>query len=196
MTDQDREPDGLREQRCIDSVRLAMKTRFIPLAFAALTAFFSGCTSTSTVQSRTSPEAPVIVIRQYPDYPPPGRGSRFQGGLVAALWRDGRMVRPTSPESVGKSYVEGWVSSAQREEFFDFLSASPAVRAPEGGGFPVDAAGQSITIRRDGKVSRWTRGLPDTQSAWRDVQSRLQKLPLEAGRAVEWEAVRNSRWYD
>jgi hypothetical protein len=138
----------------------------------------------------------VIVIRQYPDYPAAGRGSKFKGGLVAALWRDGRMVRPKNSEAVGESYVEGWVSSAQREEFFDFLSASPAVRAPECGGSPVDAAGQYITIRRDGRASRWSRVLPDAQSAWRDVESRLLKLPLQACRAVDWKVVRISSWYD
>src|SRR3954471_11993321 len=79
----------------------------------------------------TSNSAPTIVIRQYPDYPSAGRGSRFPGGLIAALWSDGRMIRPTGSNTVGKAYVEGVVSAGDREEFFAFLRQSSALRNQE-----------------------------------------------------------------
>ena len=173
-----------------------MKTRHVSLVCAALTTILCGCVSTPPDQSRVSSEPPAIVIRQYPDYPAAGRGSHFPGGLVAALWHDGRMIRSASPDTVGKSYVEGAVSPPQRDAFFAFLSGSAAVRAPEGGAIPVHAATQSITVRRDGAASKWTRVLPDTQSAWREVESRLLALAMEGSRSVDWAAVRGSSWYD
>jgi hypothetical protein len=95
------------------------------------------------------------------------------------------MIRPASPDAVGKSYVEGLVNPAERDAFLAFLSSSSALRLPEGGGIPVDDATQSITVRRDGTASRWTRVLPDTQSAWREVETRLLRLPLEHTAAVD-----------
>ena len=155
-----------------------------------------GCASSRTGQPRALSDAPAIIIRQYPDYPMPGRDSEFAGGLIAALWHDGHMIRCVSPDAVGKSYVEGAVNPAQRDAFFAFLSSSPAVRAPDGGGIPLHVATQSITFRRDGAASRWTRVLPDEQSAWREVESRLLALPMEGSRIVDWTAVRSSSWYD
>jgi len=86
----------------------------------------------------------------------PGRGSDFPGGVVAALWRDGRMIRSITPKAVGKSYVEGMVATEQREEFFRFLSAA-VVRAPKPDGIPLHVATQSISIRTGGGTSEWTR---------------------------------------
>src|SRR5206468_7518271 len=160
-----------------------------------LAAILVGCASTATEQPPALSDAPAIVIRQYPDYPIPGLDSKFPGGLVAALWRDGRMIRPASPDSIGKSYVEGVVSAAERDAFFTFLSSSSAVRTLEGGVAPLHAATQSITVRRDGAASRWTRMLPDTESAWREVESRLLALPIGSSHTVDWAAVRSSSWY-
>ena len=161
-----------------------------------LVGIVAGCASSPPERAGALSEAPAIVIRQYADYPMPGRGSEFASGLVAALWRDGRMIRPASADAIGKSYVEGVVSPAQRDAFFAFLSGSAAVRAPEGGGIPVDGAAQSITVRRDGVAATWTRGLPDTQSAWREVVPRLLALPMHGSRPVAWAAVRSASWYD
>src|SRR5262245_42181812 len=121
------------------------RTPSLQLACALLAATLLGCAgprcaAPQVKRAEISSDLPAIVIRQYPDYPAAGRGSQFPGGLVAALWRDGRMIRPASPDAVGKSYVEGAVRSDQREEFFTFLSGSQAVRAPEGGSAPIDAA--------------------------------------------------------
>ncbi len=165
------------------------------LGIFLLAAILVGCASTSRELPRASSGAPAIVIRQYPDYPIPGRGSEFPGGLIAALWRDGCIIRPATPDAVGKSYVEGVVRSSDRDAFFTFLSSSSAVRTPEGGGIPIHAATQSITIHQEAKASKWTRVLPDTQSAWREVESRLLSLPIKDSRAVDWSVVRRSTWY-
>ena len=173
-----------------------MHTPLAQLACALLTTLLLGCATPRVDRDEVSSNAPAIVIRQYPDYPAAGHGSVFPGGLIAALWSDGRMVRATGSNTVGKFYVEGSVSSAERDAFFAFLSGSPAVRAPEGGGFPVDGAGQYITVRRDGRASTWVRLLPDAQSAWREVELRLLSLSLQGSHAVDWETLRKSRWYD
>jgi hypothetical protein len=159
-----------------------------------LAAILAGCTSSPTEHRHTSTDAPAIVIRQYPDYPMPGRASEFPGGLVAALWRDGRLIRPARPDALGKSYVEGMVEPKKLPEFFSFLSAA-VVQAPKIEGIPLHVATQSITVRSGG-TAQWTRILPDTVSIWREVESRLHALPLQDSRTVDEAAVRSSRWYD
>jgi len=111
----------------------------------------------------------------------PDRGSVFPGGLVAALWRDGRMIRSTA---VGKSYVEGIVAPQQREEFFSYITTA-VKRAPKIDGIPLHVATQSIVVRSDGRTSEWTRILPDTESVWREVELRLLRLPLEHSHAID-----------
>ena len=133
---------------------------------------------------------PAIVIDQLPDYPC-RIVVQISGGLVAALWRDGRMIRSTSPRAVGKSYVEGTVASQQCDEFFSFLSAA-TLRAPKIDGIPLHVATQSITIR-SGDTSEWARILPDSESVWRDVESRLFDLPLQDSRAVDSSVAENLR---
>jgi hypothetical protein len=160
----------------------------IPTFFVLLT-FLLGC---SAPHRQASSEPPAIVIGQMPDYPVLGHGSDFPGGLVAALWRDGRMIRSTAPATVGRSYVEGVVSPQQREEFFSFVSAA-AKRAPKVDAVPIHAATQSITIRSDGHTSKWTRILPDTESVWNEVESRLLSLPLEHRHAVDSGVADNLR---
>ena len=68
--------------------------------------------------AETSNAPPVIVIRQHSDITFDTNGPRFPGGLIAALWSDGRMIRPAGSNTVGKSSVEGVVSAADRERFF------------------------------------------------------------------------------
>src|SRR4051812_14249818 len=107
------------------------------------------------VAADTSNSAPVLVVTQYPDYPAPGpRGSRFPGGLIAALWSDGRMIRPTGSNTIGKSYVEGVVRATDRAKFFTFLTNSVALRNQEGAGDGVlHQASQTVTLYRNGKKS-------------------------------------------
>lgn len=136
------------------------------LQFVALLSvgILCGCNPSKTHHSVLS-ESPVIIISQVPDYPIPGHDSEFHGGLVVKLWRDGRIIRAARLDSVGRTYVEGFVEQASREKFFASLGTCAALQFPEGGGVPVDSASETITVRLDGKTSRWTRTLPDKQSA-------------------------------
>src|SRR4051794_22046338 len=103
-----------------------MRTRLPQFICGVLAMLAIDCSAADTSNS-----PPTIVIRQYPDYPAAGRDSRFPGGLIGALWRDGRMIRPTGSNTIGKSYVEGLVSAADREKFFAFLRQSSALRNQE-----------------------------------------------------------------
>lgn len=167
-----------------------MKTTLQLLGGVLFTALLFGC---GTPRQQSSSEAPAIVIDQLPDYPMPGRDSDFPGGLVAAFWRDGRMIRCTDPKSVGKSYVEGVVAPQQCEEFLIFLRETAIVRAPKIEGIPVHAATQDIRVRNDDITLRWTRILPDKESVWREVESRLFSLPLERSHVVNRAVAENLR---
>jgi hypothetical protein len=145
-----------------------------------------GC---SAPHHQTTSEPPAIVIHQLPDYPMPGRDSDFPGGLVAALWRDGRLIRATD---IGKSYVEGVVPRVQREQFFSFLGTAVG-DAPKIDGIPLHVATQSITVRSDGRTTDWTRILPDTDSVWSNVQSQLLRLPLQNSHTLDSAEVESLR---
>src|ERR1051326_6106090 len=140
---------------------------------------------------------PTIVVIQYADYPAPGRGSSYPDGLIAAMWSDGRMIRPSGSNSVGKSYVEGTVSAADRDTFFAFLSKSSAFgnQESDGEGIPLHAAYQHVTLYRNGKKSKWIRPLPDRKAGLYELEERLRGLPIQGQRPVDWQAVRRSGWY-
>ena len=158
-----------------------MRAPFLLLAAFLFTAVLVGCNAPRRLSST---EPPALVVYQLPDYPMPGRDSDFPGGLLAAFWRDGRMIRSTGPKAVGKTYVEGVIMPPETEEFFRFLSTIAIVRAPQNVAIPVEAATQDITIRSEESTSHWTRVLPDTTSVWREVELRLFSLPLQHSHAV------------
>ena len=137
-----------------------------------------------------SPETPLIFIRQFPDYTTLGR--EFPGGLVAALWPDGRMIRPTTREAVGDSYEEGIVSSSDLQRFVALLDARKSYTAI---GPIVDAASQVIRVRHDSKTWEWSRGLPDPSSPLAEIEQQLVQLPITSVHHVSREAIDNSVWY-
>lgn len=136
---------------------------------------------------------PVMVVLQFPDYPG-AKGSRFPGGLIAALWSDGRLIRPTASNTIGKAYVEGVVSAADREKFFAFLKESAALRnqPADGEAIPLHEAYQAVTLYKDGKITRWRRPLPDRKAGFSELQERLWALPLTGQRPADLTAVRLS----
>jgi hypothetical protein len=165
-----------------------MSTTLSFLLGVALAALAFAATAAETTNA-----PPLIVIYQLPDYPGPD-GSRFRAGLVAILWSDGRIVRAVGSTNIGKEYVEGVVSPAQREKFFASLNTNAVVRNP-----PEDSkvirlhrAFQIITLRREGKVFKWKRWLPDSESGFHEVEERLWSVPLEAQRPTN--AERFGRW--
>jgi len=170
-----------------------MRTSLLKFAALLLAGFLFGCASSEPHHSASS-EPPAIVISQAPDYPMPDSGSAFHGGLVVKLWRDGRIVRATRLDTVGRSYVSGFVKPASCDEFFASLGASAAMHLPEGGELVVDSASETITVRRDGKTSTWYRTLPDKQSAWREFESRLMDLPLFDSRSLNLKEVESMSW--
>jgi len=138
---------------------------------------------------------PVIIIRQYPDYPNLGESSKFPGGLVAVLWPDGRMIRATSRDAVGEAYIEGYVSEADCEEFLAFLDTSDVFKT-QGPGIPLHVAFQQIKVCRDGRILECSRLLPDLGSALDGVEQHLLAVPLQNIRSVEWQIIKESKWYE
>lgn len=51
--------------------------------------------------------SPIVVFWQYPGYPLPGE--QVRAGLVAAAWKDGRVVR-VGEEGIGRQYITGTLS--------------------------------------------------------------------------------------
>lgn len=149
-------------------------------------------TPSSPPHHQTDSESPAIVVYQYPDYPSLERGSEFPGGLVAAMWRDGRLIRATSANRVGESYIEGVITPPQRDELFRFLTDS-IEHAPKVDGIPLHFATQSITFRSENRTSKWIRILPDKESVWSQVESRLMSLPLQDSHVVDSKVAESLR---
>ena len=151
-----------------------MNRTFVISALIALICLDSGCVSGKT---HSAARGNAIIIEQQPDYPVQGRGSRFPGGLVVALWGDGRIVRAVSRSTVGSRYVEGVVGLSEREEFFRFLgSAVHHARRPDG--IPIHAAAQVIAVLSESGRVEWARVLPDERSIWSEVEGRLWQMPV------------------
>jgi hypothetical protein len=129
---------------------------------------------------------PLFVILQFPDCPLVGQDSRFPGGLVAAFWPDGRVVRATSESDVGQSYVLGMLPPEGRQELLSVLDIA-AKRATKGDGIPLHSAFQVITVRSESGLAQWNRVLPDTNSVWSEVQSPLLGLALRESSTVSAE---------
>ena len=165
-----------------------MRVTLSQFAVLLLAGFVCGCVSNEPNQLATS-EPPAICIYQIGDYPMPDYPSVYHFGVVVKLWQDGRMVRATRLDTVGKFYVQGFVKPAAREEFFTKLGASAALQLPEGGDIAVDSASETITVRRNGRTSKWYRNLPDKHSAWREFESRLMSLPLSDIRSIDLKEV-------
>ena len=165
-----------------------MRVPWLQFAALLLAGFACGCVSSAPNHLATS-EPPAICIYQIGDYPMPDYPSAFHFGVVVKLWQDGRMVRATRLDTVGKSYVQGFVKPSAREEFFTELGASAALQLPEGGELVVDSASETITVRRNGKTSKWYRNLPDKHSVWREFESRLMNLPLSDIRSIDLKEV-------
>lgn len=164
-----------------------MRTLLSWLLFALLTAL--ACAGFAA-ESTNAP--PVMVVLQFPDYPG-AKGSHFPGGLIAALWSDGRLIRPTGSNTIGKAYVEGVVSAADREKFFAFLKESAALRnQPDRESIPLHEAYQTVTLYKDSKITRWRRPLPDRKAGFSELQERLWALPLTGQRPADLTAVRLS----
>lgn len=123
------------------------------------------------------PEEPAIIIRQLPDYPSPDRGFEFPGGLVAAFFADGRMVRATAADEVGRSYVEGMVNAPQCDVLLQSIRIV-AKRVTKSEGIVMHAASQYIRIRTMDGESEWTRTMPDRGSSWSNLQAQLFDVPL------------------
>jgi hypothetical protein len=170
-----------------------MRASLLLFAALLLAGFPCGCALNEPHHPVTS-EPPAIFISQIADYPMPDYPSEFHFGVVVKLWRDGRMVRATRLDTVGKSYVQGFVKPAAREEFFASLGTNAAMKLPEGGDLVVDSASETITVRRDGKTSKWIRTLPDKQSVWREFESRLMGLPLSDSRSLDLKEVESMSW--
>jgi hypothetical protein len=179
-------------RRVGDPERSAMRTRLPHCISVVLVVLAFQC-----IAADTSNSLPTLVVRQFPDYPRSG-GSRFPDGLIAALWSDGRMIRPAGSNTIGQSYVEGVVSATDRDKFFTFLTNSAALRNQELGakGIPLHEADQIVTLYRGDKKSRWRRPLPDRKAGFYELEERLWSLPLQTQRPVDWQAIRRSSWYE
>src|SRR5262245_59997509 len=56
-------------------------------------------------------DRPFVVIHRYPAYPLPGR--EIISGIIAAVWKDGRILRAQSESTIGKKYIEGRLSQPE-----------------------------------------------------------------------------------
>lgn len=56
---------------------------------------------------------PWLVVRQFPEYPAPGRTVRYAPGLVIAIWRDGTVLRATDRANIGIAAVRGKLPALQ-----------------------------------------------------------------------------------
>jgi hypothetical protein len=139
-------------------------------------------------------EVPIVTITQTPEFPKPGQFVQYPRGLVAALWKDGRIVRAVDPLSVGnpKSYVSGTVSQQDRDEFIAFLKSDEVMKAPKKPHLRLHSATLQTTILTDTGKEKWVAEVPNDKSIWVEVRKRMLNLPLKEGKAADESAVQDA----
>ncbi len=152
----------------------------VAVAFAAL-----AVSSSYVVGEERGADKPLLVIWQQSEYPVPGQEFRVPSGLVAAIWRDGRVIRATTKKLVGQTYIEGRALPKQFEELLGLLTSSGTLGHPNDVALVPDSASRNITIRHEGKHHTWTHTLPDRDPLLNDIETRTWDLPLESITGVD-----------
>ena len=98
-------------------------------------------------------EVPFVFIRYASGMPGPNTESRV--GIVAAVWRDGMIVRALSEETIGKSYIRGMLSKEQLKNLQGVIEETGIPSTEPGGRFALDAASESLTLRTIDGVLTW-----------------------------------------
>ncbi len=98
---------------------LRQMRRLAILLFAALS-LFVGCggQKESERADRSDPNIPFLYIRRCAAL---GDEEKGANGLVVALWGDGRIIRATSEQDVGSSYVEAVLKEDDLEDVLSFI---------------------------------------------------------------------------
>lgn len=157
-------------------------------------ACIGGCIRTAGDSLSTVAGMPDFVVRQYPDYPSPGQTSRFPGGLVAAFWKGGRIVRPATNVG-GDTYHMGMISPDEARSIIKGIEALRAEDVKDDKALPVDAASQTIAVHSDSLTSRFQRTLPGERRSLQAVQDQLKRIDLPAPQPIPFDAIRRLRWY-
>lgn len=134
---------------------------------------------------------PLFLMWHFPAYPAPD--SQVDAGLLAAVWRDGRVVRARSESDIGRVYVEGLLSEKQLAETRRFLAENiPVLRREQADTVPDDAGFDTFYVRSDRDVEKWSFvRIQGTHRTIDQVRAHLLSLDFAQERPIDidWKSI-------
>lgn len=82
------------------------------------------------------------------------------GGVLLAIWKDGKIIRAKTEADLGKSYIKGRLTGDQLMQVRRILAKSGVLQTPRSGGLIVDARAEWLVVRWGRTVRAWTQN-PD-----------------------------------
>ena len=155
-----------------------------------------GCARASRQHDHADPpdaSGPIVVFWQYPAYPLPGEEVR--GGLVAAAWKDGRVVR-VGEGGVGRQYLSGTLSPSDVERLHVLIARTARFLEEDNSAEPVpDDVSYECMYISDSGVSAKCEFAPSAalHTLPRELRTLLASADLAGVREVhtDWSGLRS-----
>lgn len=139
------------------------------------------CAELSAQESCSNGEI-IISVRRVPALLESHGGS----GLVAAVLRDGTVVRVVSVNQIGKEYIEGRITQSQLDDVLAYARQLRLDLNSRAQTMVTDAAGFQVYIRVDNQVFRSGESIPLSENSVVDAMlAYLLQLPLRGTHAIE-----------
>ena len=138
---------------------------------------------------QTPTDRPFIIIHRYPAYTSPN--NQFNAGVIAAVWKDGRMIRIESEDTIGRKYVQGRLLPDQITTTIRFLVDGHLIEDAEDL-ILADAASESVYVRLPDRIVERTESLPrSSDSLIGNLRSFLLAAPITNSRSLngKWELL-------
>lgn len=172
--------------------------------FCCCLVLFAGC-SNNNRQSATSPlglddsrpDVPFVMFQRYG-----GMNDDFVYGPIVAVWPNGRIVRITSEDAIGKRYVEGILTPSEVEGLLRYITTNERILKLDGGYIMPDSDFERVFIRLKDRRITYGESLPAYPDVRRTAEftalrRHLMSLELPNARPVAppWK-VPPRDWYE
>lgn len=140
--------------------------------------------------SECDPDIPFLVVHRYPGYV--GPRSATGSGLIAAVWRNGRIVRASTEDDIGQVYMEGRLATEKLDGLVSYLNASGVMTEPEEDTLLVlDAASDHVYVHLPHRILHAAESLPRKgETAIRDLEFVLLDMEIEEAKPATGRWVR------
>jgi hypothetical protein len=150
-----------------------------PCAAALLAMSLFGCaarTPDATLSVVSDEGCPVVVLERFG-----GLGSEGNSGLIAAVWRSGKIVRSASIERPWGDHILGRLAPGPLADLLEVVNSDSTWHEPDGE-VALDMADEVLTLRRGDERRSWTESPGVTSTPLVDqFRKKLASIKIEQG---------------